>query len=85
LAALWDAAYDQAKGAGSHVFEVLGFPENVRSLCSQWHPYERKYPACPFYYKASDAVLHKLLSDGLLWYASPFDGDTTLFSHGTAT
>jgi len=85
LTALWDAAYDQAKSAGSHVFEILGFPENMRNLCSQWHPYERKYPACPFYYKASDDTLHKLLSDGLLWYASPFDGDTTLFSHGAAT
>jgi hypothetical protein len=85
LTALLDAAYDQAERAGSHVFEILGFPENVRTLCSQWHPYERKYPACPFYYKASDDTLHKLLSDGLLWYATPFDGDTTLFNHGTAT
>jgi len=82
---LWNAAYDQAKRAGSHVFEMLGFPEDVRNLCSQWHPYERKYPACPFYYKASDDKLHKLLSDGLLWYASPFDGDTTLFNFGTAS
>jgi hypothetical protein len=81
--ALCSAAYDQARRAGSHVFEVLGFPESVRKVCSQWHPYTRKYPACPFYYKASDPKLHEMLSDGLLWYASPFDGDTTLWSFAT--
>ncbi len=85
LRALWHAAYCQAIRAGSHVLEVLGFPENVRKVCSKWHPYQRKYPAPPFYYKASDDTVHKLLSDGLLWYASPFDGDTTLFTFGTST
>ncbi|MGA9393053.1 MAG: hypothetical protein WBV69_21665, partial [Candidatus Sulfotelmatobacter sp.] len=43
-----------------------------------WNPYVRKYPASPFYYKAADAALHKALSDGNAWYATPFDGDTTL-------
>jgi len=85
LKALWAEAYDQASQAGSHVFEVLGFPESVRKVCSQWHPYTRKYPSCPFYYKASDHALHELFSDGRLWYASPFDGDTTLWNFGTAT
>jgi len=84
LMALWGAAYDQAKRAGSHVLEVLGFPENLRKLCLQSHPYQRRYPACPFFYKASDPTLHRLLLDGRLWYASPFDGDTTLFSYGSA-
>ena len=85
LQALLRAAYDQATRAGSHVLEVLGFPENVRKVCSQSRPYERRYPASPFYYKASDPKIHKLLSDGLFWYASPFDGDTTLFGPGTHT
>jgi hypothetical protein len=84
LRALWAAAYEHAKRAGSHIFEVLGFPENIRRVCSQWNPYVRKYPCCPFYYKAADPALHKTLSDGLVWYASPFDGDTTLWSFGTA-
>lgn len=84
LRALFGAAYDQAKQAGSHVFEVLGFPESIRKVCSQWSPYARKYPTCPFFYKSSDRALHQLLSDGRLWYASPFDGDTTLWSFGTA-
>jgi hypothetical protein len=72
------AAYDDAKRAGSYILEVLGFPPNIRNILLQWSPYLRKYPACPFYYKAADPVLHKALLDGRAWYATPFDGDTTL-------
>jgi hypothetical protein len=85
LRSLWIAAYEHAKKAGSHVFEVLGFPPNIRRLSAQWNPYLREYPGCPFYYKATDPNLHNTLSDGMAWYASPFDGDTTLWSFGTAS
>lgn len=78
LRALLSAAYDHAKQGGSYVLEVLGFPTDIRRVCLQWNPYSRKYPACPFYYKAADPMMHKTLSDGMAWYASPFDGDTTL-------
>jgi hypothetical protein len=78
LRALLIAAYDDAKRAGSYILELLGFPQNIRRVFLQWNPYLRKYPACPFYYKAADPVLHKALSDGMAWYATPFDGDTTL-------
>ena len=78
LRALFVAAYHHAKGAGSHTLELLGFPHNVREVCLQWNPYSRKYPACPFFYKAADPALHKTLAESSLWYASPFDGDTTL-------
>jgi len=76
--ALLIAAYNHAKRVGSHVLEVLGFPHSIRQVCSQWNSYRRKYPACPFYYKAADPTLHKTFSDGRAWYATPFDGDTTL-------
>ena len=85
LRALGVAAYDSAKHAGSHVLEVLGFPHSIRRMCFQWHPYLRTFPTCPFYYKAADPALHKTLLDGMAWYASPFDGDTTLWNYGTAT
>jgi hypothetical protein len=65
--ALWFAAYDRAKSAGSHVLEVLGFPQRIRRACFQWNPYQRKYPACTFYYKAADPMLHKALSDDMAW------------------
>jgi len=85
LTSLWYAAYEQSKQAGSHVFEVLGFPTNIREVSSRWQPYLRKYPALPFYYKAADPTLHNKLSDGMVWYASPFDGDTSLWSFGSAS
>lgn len=76
--ALWSAAFDHAKRVGSDVLEVLGFPPEIRKVGEQWNPYRRQYPSCPFYYKATDPELHKTLSNGALWYASPFDGDATL-------
>jgi hypothetical protein len=75
---LWTAAYEHAKHVGSHVLEILGFPRSIRQACSGWHPYQRSYPACPFYYKASSPLLQSTLSNGDVWYASPFDGDTSL-------
>jgi hypothetical protein len=76
--ALIVAAYKHAKQAGSHVLEVQGFPAGIRRLCAQWNPYSRTFPATPFYYKGAAPALHKTLSDGALWYGTPFDGDTTL-------
>ena len=84
LTALWIAAYEEAKRAGSHTFEVLGFPPSIRQIGLQWHPYVRKYPACPFYYKAADPARHQALNNGDVWYASPYDGDTTVWSFGSA-
>jgi hypothetical protein len=76
--ALCVAAYRHAKQTGSHILEILGFPPIIRAVCSQFDPYLRKYPSCPFYYKAADRALHQTLAEPSLWYASPFDGDTTL-------
>jgi hypothetical protein len=78
LNALCAAAYQHGKHMGSHVLEILGFPPGVRAVCSRSNPYLRKYPSCPFYYKTADPSLHKALAEPSLWYASPFDGDTTL-------
>jgi hypothetical protein len=78
LRVLFAAAYKHAEHAGSDVLEVLGFPRNIRQVCSEWNAYHRTFPACPFYYKALDPVLHKSLSNEAAWYATPYDGDTTL-------
>jgi hypothetical protein len=76
--ALCVSAYRHARGIGSHVLEIVGFPPCIRNVCSQLNPYLRSYPACPFVYKAADPTLQKMLSDGAVWYACPFDGDATL-------
>jgi hypothetical protein len=84
--ALIVSAYNHAKRSGSYILELMGFPSSIRRVCSQWNPYVRSYPESPFHYKAADANLHAVLSDGAAWYASPFDGDATLigpsFSRG---
>ena len=72
------AAFEKAKNLRSHVFEVLGFPDFVRRICSAWRPYSRTFPECPFYYRTSDCTLHKKLNSRDSWYAGPYDGDTTL-------
>jgi hypothetical protein len=78
LRALLAAIYDYARRSGSQVLEVMGFPSEIRQVLLESKPYLRKYPACPFYYKAANPILHKALADPMAWYASPFDGDTTL-------
>ena len=76
--ALWVAAYEHAKALGSDILEVQGYPSNIRTVSSDWHPYRRKYPACPYNYRATDPELHRALSDPTAWYACPYDGDATL-------
>ena len=72
------AVYKFARAFQCHVLEVLGFPTNLRQVFLQWKPYSRKYPACPFYFKARDRAVQGILGTADVWYASPFDGDTTL-------
>lgn len=79
IESLLRSAYEYARRSGSHIFEVQGFPANVRQIATRWKPYYRKYPACPFFYKAKDQSLREdLLADADNWYASPYDGDTSL-------
>jgi hypothetical protein len=76
--ALFVAAYEHAKNSGSHVLEVLGFPPSIREASALWRPYERRYASCPFQFKAADPGLQQELANPAAWYATPFDGDTTL-------
>ena len=78
VAELLTGAYELAKAEGSDVLEVLGFPEEVRSICATGRPYRRRYPDCPFYYKTGDPGMHDILAQADSWYACPFDGDATL-------
>lgn len=76
---LISAAYKSAKSSGSHVLEIMGFPASIRQPLQRWKPYSRKYPACPYFFKASDRTLHEALTSENVWYACPFDGDATLW------
>lgn len=76
--ALLAAAYYHSKKTGSHILEVLGYPQSIRDVCTELHPYARKLRANPYNYKAADPVMHRMLSDATAWYACPYDGDSTL-------
>ena len=78
IQSLWVAAYQYSERVGSDILEVQGFPTNIRAVSSKWRPYQRKYPAHPYYFKATDPKLHAELSHAEAWYACPFDGDATL-------
>jgi hypothetical protein len=72
------AAFEHSARTNNHVFEVLGFPQEVRQILLQWRPYVRDYRSCPFLYKAANGSLNEPLADETTWYAGPLDGDTTL-------
>jgi hypothetical protein len=57
---------------------VIGLPAHIRQILMRWNPYVRKYPTDPLIYKTADEALTRILADGNVWYASPFDGDATL-------
>jgi hypothetical protein len=78
IRALFLASYDYATEKRSDVLEVQGFPPQVRAVFSEFRPYSRKYPACPYYFKAADPRLQERLEDPSVWYACPYDGDATL-------
>jgi hypothetical protein len=78
IAELFAGAYELAKKEGSDVLEAEGFPQEVRQVCQTWKPFNRRYPACTFYYKTDRTPLRELLALEESWYACPFDGDTTL-------
>ena len=78
IRALLSAAFGAARKSRSHVFEVLGFPGGLRQMLMKAKPYTRKYPACPFFFKAKQRDFHAALAAEDAWYATPFDGDTSL-------
>ena len=78
MEALLVAAYKHAQKSGSHILEISGFPPEIRHRWAQRHPYTRTYPTPIYGYKAVDPTLHKTISEGATWYASPLDGDFTL-------
>jgi hypothetical protein len=71
-------AHEYAAGDGSHVLEVIGFPENIRQRFLQSRPYSRKLPNWTYFYRVLDEDLGRDLVGPDDWYASLFDGDATL-------
>lgn len=79
IGSLLSAAYASAEKADSDVLELMGFPQNIRKIIALWKPYSRDYPASPYFFKARDRALQEKLASEAAWYATPFDGDATLW------
>jgi hypothetical protein len=79
IMSLISAAHESSAKAGSHVLEVLGFPQIIRDVCLQANPYWRDYPACPYFYKVRERELQEQLKTEDAWYACPYDGDATIW------
>ena len=76
--ALLGAAFEATIKAGAHVLELIGLPEVFRRRARVAGPFVRAVETWPFYYKPVGLTLSKCLEDPGAWYATPFDGDTTL-------
>ena len=73
-----EAAYRYAMNDGSHVLEVMGFPQNIRQVFLKSRPYFRRGPNLSYYFRAGDSEIQSELQHADAWYACPFDGDASL-------
>ena len=60
------------------MLELIGLPDVFRRRARAARPFARAAEIWPFYYKAVSLTLSKCLDEPGAWYATPFDGDTTL-------
>lgn len=75
---LLGAAFEATIDAGAHVLELIGLPDVFRRRARAARPFVRAVETWPFYYKPVGWTLSKCLDEPGAWYATPFDGDTTL-------
>ena len=76
--ALLNEAFRQAHADGSHILELIGFPERIRARFVEGRAYERQLPSWQFWYKAIAPDLFESLKCEDAWYGSSYDGDASL-------
>jgi hypothetical protein len=69
------AAYDESRREGIHMLEIIGYPDKIRSIVREGHPYTLTNEAWPYFYKARDPALHEALKSAEMWYPTLIDGD----------
>jgi hypothetical protein len=72
------ASARHAHAHGAAMIEAVGFPEPVRRLLLEYHPYKLVNPCWPFLYSARDPEVHRALEDPALWHACLYDGDGSI-------
>jgi hypothetical protein len=75
---LINAAFFYAKQNKMDLLQMTGFPSTVRSALQSLHPFIHTLPYHPFWYYAVNPDLKDQLQNESVWYASTFDGDSTL-------
>lgn len=76
--ALLAAAFADSQEHGTHVLELVGFPAAIRAHVAGYRPFVRHFPGMPFYYKALRPGLAAALEGEDAWYATMYDGDSSL-------
>jgi hypothetical protein len=70
--------YDIAKADQVDIVNMIGFPDHVRQCFLSTFPLERELSNMPFWFLAKDRDMMASLKNIDVWYAGPYDGDTTL-------
>ena len=60
------------------ILQMVGFPSTVRSALKPLHPFIHALSYYPFWYYAVNPDLKDELQIESIWYASTFDGDSTI-------
>jgi hypothetical protein len=72
------AAFADSRQHGAHVLELVGFPRGIRAHVARYRPFVRRFPGMPFYYKALRPHLAGVLENEDAWYATMYDGDSSI-------
>ena len=67
-----------AKNERVALLQMVGFPVPVRSAIDSMHPFLRSVSYYPFLYHAVNPELVDELDKEVVWYASTFDGDSSI-------
>ncbi len=78
LPALLHAALARCIDDEVHTFEHVGCDLLKMVAFDRHAPYRRKLPAWPFYYQATNPILHDRLGHPGIWDPSSYDGDASL-------
>lgn len=71
-------AFLYAKENKIDVLQMIGFPSVVRSALHPLHPFTHTISYNPFWYYVLNPDLKDVLQNESVWYASTFDGDSSI-------
>jgi hypothetical protein len=71
-------AFLHAKKNNVDLLQITGFPDDIRNELKLFKPYRRKYSFSRFWYYVVNKNLEEPLKKKSIWYASIFDGDSSI-------